>query len=119
MYDRTSAHVSINDARPDIFFRGNQQIDYIPPTKAALVQHIKRAMLQPHVWHCCLVSISTSYSPLEHGWQVGDENALAPFWTDLPQAAEACYEFIKCVSKKTMPWKLQMFLVITSLYCNV
>ena len=67
MCDRTSAHVSINDTRQDIFVRGNQQIDYIPSTKAALEQNIKRAMLQSHVWHCCLISMPNTYNPLEYG----------------------------------------------------
>ena len=42
-YDITSCHDSVNDARKQLFTEKGRSIDSIPPTRAALIQHIKRA----------------------------------------------------------------------------
>ena len=51
LYNRTSNLKSIDEARLDIFTKKGGARDAIPPTKAALVQHIKRALHQGG--HCC------------------------------------------------------------------
>ena len=38
LYDRTSSHCHVNKAR-----KKNRAIDGLPPTQAALIQHVKRA----------------------------------------------------------------------------
>ena len=49
LYDRTSTCKEINKARTKIFAKNNMQL--IPPTKAALEEHVKRAAYQGgHVW---------------------------------------------------------------------
>ena len=51
LYDRTSNSKSIDEARLDMFTKKGRAMDAIPPTKAALVQHIKRAVYQGgHCW---------------------------------------------------------------------
>ena len=50
MYDRTSELIDINATRKDLFTRKSRALDYIPPTKAALQQHVKRASLQSQGW---------------------------------------------------------------------
>ncbi len=50
-YDRTSQETNIDMARKELFTKKGRPIENIPPTKGALVQHIKRAVLQGS--HCC------------------------------------------------------------------
>ena len=55
MYSRTCPHQTVNEARQVLFAQGNKSIENIPPTQAALAQHIKRAAYQAgHVprLHC-------------------------------------------------------------------
>ena len=46
LYDQTSNLKSIDETLLDIFTKKGGAMDAIPPTKAALVQHIKRAVHQ-------------------------------------------------------------------------
>ena len=43
MYDRTSTCTMVNAARKDLFTRKGRDIESIPPTADALLQHAKRA----------------------------------------------------------------------------
>ncbi len=44
LYNRTSTIVNIDDARRELFTKRGRAMDALPPTKAALVQHIRRAV---------------------------------------------------------------------------
>ena len=46
LYDRTTTHTSVNQARKELFAQKGRAIDLIPPTQAALIQHVKRATYQ-------------------------------------------------------------------------
>ena len=46
LYDRTSHSKNIDETRLDMFTRKGRAMNAIPPTKAALLQHIKRAVYQ-------------------------------------------------------------------------
>ncbi len=51
LYNRTSTIVKIDEARQELFTKKGRAMDALPPTKAALVQHIKRAVYQGgHCW---------------------------------------------------------------------
>ena len=43
-----------NAARRKLFAQVNRTIENIPPTKAALCQHILRSMIQASKWYTCL-----------------------------------------------------------------
>ena len=45
LYDRASTSMSVNECRRMLFTKG-RLVDAIPPTEDALIQHLKRAMLQ-------------------------------------------------------------------------
>ncbi|KAJ8375321.1 hypothetical protein SKAU_G00059010 [Synaphobranchus kaupii] len=49
MYDRTSETTEVNEARKQLFTQKSRALDNMPPTKAALEQHIKRATYQANV----------------------------------------------------------------------
>jgi hypothetical protein len=46
MYDRSSSTNKVNDASLDLFARKHRPYNDIPPSRAALVEHIKRSVLQ-------------------------------------------------------------------------
>ena len=50
IYDRASDIREVNDARKQLFAHKSRALDNIPPTQAALQQHIKRAgqLLEPN-----------------------------------------------------------------------
>ena len=44
LYNRTSHHFWVNDARKQMFAQGQTSFEKIPPSEAALEQHVRRAM---------------------------------------------------------------------------
>ncbi len=57
LYDRTSSHDSVNQARKQLFTQKGRAIDGISPTQAALIQYTKRAAYQAgHCWAQMLVT---------------------------------------------------------------
>ena len=46
MYDRTSETTEVNEARKQLFTQKSRALENMPPTKAALEQHIRRATYQ-------------------------------------------------------------------------
>ena len=88
LYDRTSTSTCINETRQLLFTRKGRQMQGLPPTKAALEQHIKRAVLQGvHDW-------GVLPSPGDWGWTWPEK--WEPLWTTLPQSSETCQELLHC-----------------------
>ena len=46
MYSRSCSATSVDEARLQLFSHGSRTLEALPPTKAALYQHVKRAILQ-------------------------------------------------------------------------
>ena len=59
MYDKSSEAAGVDDARLDLFARKQRSYEAIPPTKAALLQHVKRAAYQAG----CIWSQATAFQP--------------------------------------------------------
>lgn len=96
LYDRTSSAVDVNVARKDLFTRKGRSTDAIPPTKAALLQHVKRVVYQAgYCWGQALIAEQNLPCPSEWGW-IKDQNYWQPMWTTLPEAAKSCQELIRC-----------------------
>ena len=100
LYSRTCPLSTVNQTRQSLFAQGNQALDNIPPTQAALQQHIKRAAYQAgHVWAQACAPIQELPNPSDWGWQnIGD--GWAPLWSILPEASKVCHELIHCKCKK-------------------
>ena len=100
MYDRTSTCTDINKARRKLFTK-KTNIKHIPPTKAALEQHVMRAVYQGgHVWGQALLASPVLPLPTSWGWMKMEDGLYEPVWTTLPEAAQACYELVSCKCKK-------------------
>eukprot|EP00794_Sanderia_malayensis_P021240 gene21241-23314_t len=70
MYDTTTTTNNVNEARKHLFTQKGRQIDNIPPTKGALLQHVKRASYQAgFVWGQCLERYPELPSPNAFGWE--------------------------------------------------
>ena len=97
-YNRSSPP-SINECRRDLFTKKKRTLENIPPTEDALVQHLKRSMLQANIWTSCLMLQLPEIDFTKWGWIV-DENGVHPLWTVLDEASKACIELRKCGCKK-------------------
>jgi hypothetical protein len=98
LYDRTGTQEHVNEARKQLFTQKGRAIDGLPPTQAALVQHIKRAAYQAQV--PVIITAPELPSPSEWGWNRKAEGGWKVCWTTLPEATQACRELIRCGCKK-------------------
>ncbi len=99
MYDRTSESMEVNDARKQLFSQKSRTLDNIPPTEAALKQHIKRTCYQANCWNQALVTDPDMPEPSGWGW-TKETTGWQPLWTTLPEASKSCRELISCRCKK-------------------
>ncbi len=100
LYDRTSDLLQVNDARKQLFTQKSRSLENIPPTYAALKEHVKRASYQAYCWNQALVPNPDIPSPSDWGWEKNYSGCWQPFWTTLSQASNTCYELIHCGCKK-------------------
>ena len=99
MYDRTCPHSRVNECRQYLFTHLGRVIDNCPPTQDALIQHIKRAMLQSRIWASCLSLTEPHVDITEWGWNINAAGEVNPLWTTLPKASQACKELKNCKCK--------------------
>ena len=89
MYDQSSTACKVDEASLDLFAQ-KQRAYNIPPTKGALKQHIKQAILQAsHVWGQASVTMQQLPPSSDWGW-LKQNNAWIPNWTELPAIVECC-----------------------------
>ena len=101
LYDRTSSQKSINEARKQLFTQKGRAIDGLPPTQAAFIQHIMRAVFQAgHCWAQIMIAAPELPSPSEWGWNVKAEGGWEICWTTLPEVTQVCRELTRCGCKK-------------------
>ena len=100
LYDRISTSNDVNKARCKLFAKkGN--VELIPPTSAALKQHVRRAVYQGgQMWGQALVPAPALPSPSDWGWSSTSDQMYEPYWTTLPEASKVCQELISCTCKK-------------------
>ena len=100
LYDKTSSLADVNDCRQVLFTKKSRSIENIPPTKAALFQHIKRTCYQAgYVWSQCLDEIMELPNPCNWGW-IKSSTGYEPVWSEQPEASKHFYELIKSGCKK-------------------
>ena len=67
LYDRTSDLTNIDEARKELFTKKSRAMDAIPPTRGALVQHIKREVYQGNTAGAKQLQLFKSCHPLLTG----------------------------------------------------
>lgn len=96
MYDRSSTVTSVDDDRLEMFARKQRPYEAIPPTRAALLQHVKRAAYQAGcIWGQTILRQPETQSPADWGWTKSGD-AWKVFWSALPPIAESCQQLTKC-----------------------
>ncbi|KAJ8369745.1 hypothetical protein SKAU_G00097730 [Synaphobranchus kaupii] len=99
MYDRTSESTEVNDAGKQLFTQKSRTLENIPPTQAALKEHIKRTFYQANCWNQALVLDPEMPEPSDWGW-TKERTEWQPLWTTLPEASKSCHELIRCRCEK-------------------
>ena len=67
MYNRTSESITVNGARKQLFAQKSRTLENIPPTQAALKQHIKRSCHQANCWNQALIKDPEVPDPSDWG----------------------------------------------------
>ena len=84
----------VDELRYKMFCKGkNVQSHQLPPTRASLENHLKRANYQAYIWKCALDPQSPDIGPENQGWQLRD-GQLEIVWTVLAPAPEAVMELV-------------------------
>lgn len=99
MYDPLSMATNTDTTRKELFCSQNKPIHLIPPTSAALYQHILRAAYQAgQVWGRSYDMDDVTPSPKGWGW-VEKGTMWTPLWSVLPNVWQTCQELAKCSCK--------------------
>ncbi len=72
MYDCTSDITGINEARKQLFTRKSRSLENLPPTLAALEQHVRRVCYQSNCWKTRLWFLTQTFQ----AQQIGDGRKL-------------------------------------------
>ena len=100
MYDRGISESHVNSARQVLFTKKRREIENIPQTQDALIQHLLRVSYQAgHVWSQSLVKQPFIPSPEEFGWTRETSSrsiSWKPKWLTLPPAVDARHATIRC-----------------------
>ena len=96
----TNSKVNIDEARQELFTMKGQSMDAIPPARAALLQHIRRAMYQGgHCW-CKMLQATIGMPSAPWGLGMSQPTKLETYVDHLPEASTASRELIHCGCKK-------------------
>ena len=99
IYDKTNNSYSVNQCRFELFSVSNRNIENIPPTAAALLQHTKRSIFQANIWHQIFKKYIDYPNPNNFGWKETDSEFI-PVWSELPEVLESCRQLVSCGCKK-------------------
>ena len=81
LYDQkscASSHQNINKLQVKLATSRDASLVRLPPSEAALRQHILCASLQTKVWHAYCLIKSPLPSPMEYGWQTVKDSLHRP-----------------------------------------
>jgi len=102
MYSKACGAASVNEARQRLFTSGSRSLENIPPTQAALFQHVKRALLQGSFFWRQATSVHQEIPNFgAWGWYKDDSNKWQPLWTTLNDASMACAILLHCTCRKS------------------
>ena len=95
----TSITASVNETRLQLFARKGRDVNNIPPTKGALIQHVRKAVSQArHYWN--QVSKLIMNLPPPEGWGHPGTGKWTVVWSHLPEASKVCSELPNCSCTK-------------------
>ena len=95
----TSNSNDIDVVRMEVFCQKTKDVERIPPTADAVLQHLKRSSYQASIWNAAHISEMSVPNPELHGWMVED-GKLVPIWVTTPLAKDVFNTEIKCSCTK-------------------
>ena len=96
-YSRECGLAKVNEARHRLFTSGKKTLVYIPPPRAALFEHTKRALLQASFyWNRATLVHQEIPDFHEWGWQREYNGIWLPYWTTYQNASKACSILLHC-----------------------
>ena len=98
LYCATFDGQKVNDARRYLFTSKGKTMENIPPTAAALSEHIKRSVLQARKWYHCLEATRVVQDPAHWGWMKEDQ-IFFPVWSLMPPISKVTEALIRCGCK--------------------
>ena len=98
LYDNSTTCEEVNDLRKDLFPRKVQRMQCLPPTQAALLQHVNSSMLQSSIWLRSFETHQNVPCPEVFGW-TKRVTKWKPQWTLLDEAATSCRQLINADAK--------------------
>ena len=97
MYSKGCSADGVNAARHQLSTTGSKLLENIPPTQAALFQHVKRALLQASFYWRQATSVQQEIPDFsEWGWIKDGTSSWQPLWTTLSDASVACAILLHC-----------------------
>uniref|UniRef100_UPI00358EB952 uncharacterized protein isoform X3 n=1 Tax=Myxine glutinosa TaxID=7769 RepID=UPI00358EB952 len=97
MYSKGCGLERVNEARLRLFTSGKKTPEALPPTQAALYQHIRRAMLQASFFWSQATSVYQDIPDFhDWGWHKDSSGGWLPFWTTLEDSSKACSILLQC-----------------------
>ena len=97
MYSKGCGAAGVNEARHCLFTTGSRSLENLPPTQAALFQHVKRALLQASFYWNQATSVQQEIPDFsEWGWHKDGTGTWQPLWTTLSDASAACDLLVRC-----------------------
>lgn len=80
--------------------QGKMEAKSIPPCSDSLQLHASRACYQSFIWRQCLIGKPIVPSPVGHGWEINEDEALSICWNTVKPAPEEILELMFCTCKK-------------------
>ena len=102
MYNKSCSASTVNEARQQLFSHGSRTLEALPPTKAALFEHMKRAILQAcFIWNQADMCKQEIPDFSKWGWRFDEKiKQWVPFWTTLADASASCALLLHCGCQK-------------------
>jgi hypothetical protein len=102
MYSKGCGLERVNEARLRLFTSGKKTLEALPPTQAALYQHIRRAMLQASFFWSQATSVHQDIPDFHAwGWHKDSTGGWLPFWTTFEDSSKACSILLQCGCAKS------------------
>ncbi|CAM4708789.1 unnamed protein product [Leuciscus chuanchicus] len=106
MYSKSCGSSRVDEARHHLFSNGTKSLENLPPTQAALIQHIKRALLQASFYWNQATAVQQDIPEFNAwGWfRDSTSKTWEPYWTNLRDASKACTILLHCGCKTACRW---------------
>ena len=96
-YSKGCGLAKVNEARHRLFTSGKKTLENIQPSRAALFEHTKRALVQASFyWNRATLVHQEIPDFREWGWQMEYNGIWLPYWTTYSIASKACSILLHC-----------------------